>query len=231
VEALSQEAALTEAAFDETIRSLVGLERSSAEVLEVIAVIEEIAERTNLLVMNAAIEAAHAGESGKGFAVVAEEIRKLAEETNENSHISREILTKNDADIHAVVAASEASQTQFKNIQKRTEEVREALEEIIRGMVEISQGTTEINEVIADLKSIHRSVSDAVDSMGAIIDNTHRAFALIQDRAGGVDTAIGTIATKTERLRGQTFELRGIGRQNELGIRALRAKIDELEEA
>jgi methyl-accepting chemotaxis protein len=229
VEALAQEASLTESTFDETIKSLTGLEKSSGEVLEVIAVIEEIASRTNLLAMNAAIEAAHAGDSGKGFAVVADEIRKLAEETNENSRISRDILTKNDADIHAVVSASEESQIQFRNIQKRTAEVREALEEIIRGMAEVSQGTTEINEVIAGLQSIHHSVSESVDSMGAIITNTRSAFASIQERAGGVSTVIGTIATKTERLREQTLALRRIGQQNESGIRALREKIDDLE--
>jgi methyl-accepting chemotaxis protein len=229
VEALAKEAALTESTFDETIKSLLSLEKSSGEVLEVIAVIEEIASRTNLLAMNAAIEAAHAGDTGKGFAVVADEIRKLAEETNENSKISRDILTKNDKDIHAVVTASEESQAQFKNIQKRTAEVREALEEIIRGMAEVSQGTTEINEVIAGLQSIHRSVSESVDSMGSIIDNTRRAFASIQERASGVESVIGTITTKTGRLREQTSELRQIGQQNELGIRTLRTKIDDME--
>ena len=119
----------------------------------------------------------------------------------------------------------------FKNIQMRTVEVREALDEIILGMAEVAQGTTEINQVIAGLKSIHGSVSESVDSMSAVIDNTRRAFDSIRAKSGAVESVIADIATKTGKLRDQTTELRRIGQQNEIGIRGLSEKIDDLERA
>lgn len=227
-ESLSNETIAAEESFEDTIQSLKRLEVSSAQVLEVIEVIEEIASRTNLLAMNAAIEAAHAGDSGKGFAVVAEEIRKLAEETNENSRISKDILTKNDLEIHEVVKAGALSQTQFATIRERTLEVKQALEEIIHGMAEVSVGTDEINTVISDLQTVHQAVSRSVIQMSSIIGETRNSYTTLTSFAQEAGEAARTIRSSSDTLREQAEQLSRSGQSNEAAIKDLTGKIDAL---
>ena len=120
------------------------LGRSSQEVGAIVAVIKEIADQTNLLALNAAIEAARAGEQGRGFAVVADEVRKLAEKTTQ--------------------ATSEISQM-IQNIQSET---RQAIDAIGHGMAEASAGVGHAREAGAALETIAVSISEVTTQVGEI---------------------------------------------------------------
>ena len=228
---LAAEAAAADEAFSGTVRSLSDLEASSAEVLAVISVIEEIASRTNLLAMNAAIEAAHAGERGKGFAVVAAEIRKLAEETNENSRKSKAILVKNNRDIRAVVESGESSKERLRGIQRKTVEVRQALDEMIGGMSEIAIGTGEINEVIANLRAIQGAVIASVDDMGSIIDKARSGFSGLESKAAQATLIVEGISSQASDLSARAEEVRRIGLDNETAIKGFKESLDRRGEA
>jgi methyl-accepting chemotaxis protein len=228
VDILATDVEHTEKVFTNTTKSLEQLEVSSGEILAVISVIEEIASRTNLLAMNAAIEAAHAGDRGKGFAVVAGEIRKLAEETNRNSHKSREILTKNNQDIHLAFTENAECLRQFISIKERTGKVKGSLALIIQGMKNIADGTGEINQTISSMNELYSNMSVSVDEISEVIRKTGMAFAVIQERTKAVEKEALSITEQTSSMNIQADRLREIGQENELSILRMSKKLEGL---
>lgn len=228
VDILATDVERTEKVFSNTTKSLEQLEVSSGEVLAVISVIEEIAARTNLLAMNAAIEAAHAGDRGKGFAVVAGEIRKLAEETNKNSHKSREILTKNNQDIHRAFTENAECLRQFTSIKERTGMVKGSLAVIIQGMKHIADGTGEINLAITSMNELYANMAASVAEISEVIRKTGLAFAIIQERTMAVEKEALAITDQTQDMNGQATRLREIGQENELSILRMSKKLGDL---
>ena len=128
--------------------------KESEGLLEINAVMENIASQTNLLSMNAAIEAAHAGEAGKGFAVVAGEIRKLAENSSIQSKTIGTVLNKIKASIDKITSSTdnvfnkfEAIDTNVKIVAQQEDNIRNAMEEQGMGSKQILEGTVKLNEI------------------------------------------------------------------------------------
>jgi methyl-accepting chemotaxis protein len=139
--------------------------RESEGLMEINAVMENIASQTNLLSMNAAIEAAHAGEAGKGFAVVAGEIRKLAENSGEQSKTIRTVLKKIKDAIDKITQSTGNVLGKFEAIDKEVKLVSEQVENIRRAMEEQSEGSRQILEVLGQLNEVTRLVQDGSDEM------------------------------------------------------------------
>lgn len=99
------------ASMEETVKEIEQLSANAEEINETMALIKEIAERTNLLALNAAIEAARAGEYGKGFAVVADEVRKLAESTQDSAEDITEIIVHLNKSVEEIKTKALQSQT------------------------------------------------------------------------------------------------------------------------
>jgi methyl-accepting chemotaxis protein len=139
--------------------------RESEGLLEINAVMENIASQTNLLSMNAAIEAAHAGEAGKGFAVVADEIRKLAENSGEQSRTISAVLKKIKDSIDKITRSTEEVLNKFEAIDSGVRTVSDQEENIRNAMEEQSVGSKQILEAIGRLNDITQMVKSGAEEM------------------------------------------------------------------
>jgi methyl-accepting chemotaxis protein len=155
------------AKIDEVDAAIASIVLSSESLGEAARLITEIADQTNLLAMNASIEAAHAGDAGRGFAVVAEEIRKLAEQaTSRAKDISNDLdlVTRS---IEAVRAASSAAVDSFASILARSGSVGESVRSIGGAMSEQREGGKLVLEALARLKDITREITQESGAMGS----------------------------------------------------------------
>ncbi len=143
------------------------IEADSKLLLEANAVIANIAGQTNLLAMNAAIEAAHAGDAGKGFSVVADEIRKLSETSSLQSKRIGDRLNHIRKSIENVVAASEQTSAAFKTVTSGIKDtdilvqmIQSAMNEQKEGSSQITQALRNMNESSSEVNSASKEMSD-----------------------------------------------------------------------
>jgi len=197
-----------------TFEKVAEISLSADQIQEMVQIIASIASQTNLLAMNAAIEAAHAGEAGKGFAVVADEIRKLAEMASQSSG---EIESKTAVIIQNIAEASatrEVATTTFQAIIQQIQEVARSIQEIFANVSEMKAGSRQILTAMSSLRdesvriteqsSGIRSQADAaardMESLGRI---SHEMTANIEEITIGlqsITTSISGIARLAEAV-------------------------------
>ena len=150
----------------EEVSKLVGdIEVNSRGLGEMSFVIEQIADQTNLLAMNAAIEAAHAGEAGRGFAVVADEIRKLAEDSSAQSLIISTRLQELGQSINDVSNNTLEIEKLFSSIYELAESVQNQETVILQAMEEQSTGSEQVLLAMHAINEVTNSVKNGSTSM------------------------------------------------------------------
>ncbi|MHC6201856.1 methyl-accepting chemotaxis protein [Breznakiellaceae bacterium SP9] len=165
VHELAESAEVGRSGLQEVSGDIQEIARESEGLLEINAVMENIASQTNLLSMNAAIEAAHAGEAGKGFAVVADEIRKLAESSSEQSKTISIVLKKIKTSIDKITHSTDSVLNKFEAIEGGVKTVADQEGKIRSAMEEQGQGSRQILESIGQLNEVTQMVKNGSEEM------------------------------------------------------------------
>jgi methyl-accepting chemotaxis protein len=146
------------------------LGRLSRKIGAVVETIDDIAEQTNLLALNAAIEAARAGEHGKGFAVVADEVRKLAERSSRETKQISELIAQVQGGTREAVEAMESGAAKVEQGSGKADLAGKALAEIL---VAVEDTVTQVNSIAAaaqEMASSSRSVVEAMEGVSAVVE-------------------------------------------------------------
>ena len=150
---------------NEVVADIRGIAVESESLLEINSVMSNIASQTNLLSMNAAIEAAHAGESGRGFAVVADEIRKLAESSSKQSKTIGVVLKTIKGSIDKITKSAENVLNRFVTIDGGIKTVAEQERGVLNAMEEQRQGSEQVLLAIGQVSDITQRVKDDAQQM------------------------------------------------------------------
>lgn len=180
---------------------ITSLEASSKQISGVVAVIRDVADQTNLLALNAAIEAARAGEQGRGFAVVADEVRKLAERTGHSTQeIASTIETMNEKAARAVSSMSKAVGQVDVGVQ-RARDTSASIQQISDGCHDAVETVGEISNAIREQGAATNNIAAQIERIAQMSEESSAAAGETADAARGLDELARKMRAEVGRYR------------------------------
>ncbi len=211
----------------EAVAAVEALGASSQQIGAIVEVISSIADQTNLLALNAAIEAARAGEHGRGFAVVADEVRKLAESSGEASDQISQIIETIQGHVHSAVENMNVSNERVRQGTEMAGKAGRALEAILQAMRETNGYAQDISAAAEEVAASTEGAVQAMDAIAAVAEEslaateqmTSQAMA-VQERVQGVAAvsaetaaAVAQVSSSSEEMGASAEEITATARR------------------
>jgi methyl-accepting chemotaxis protein len=210
---------------EETNYIIQEIQRNADDMMNMIDIINDISNQTNLLAMNASIEAAHAGEAGKGFAVVADEIRKLAEGTSTNAGMIAQSLNSTKEKIDEAKDAGNESEKAFDVINGEVAVFSGSLKEVSLSMNELSEASNEILESISTLMDTSHVVKEASGELNVGIGEILNSILQVKEVSAVTLQTVINVSEFSEQLNKVSLQVSAFGNQNKYNNTLLTGEI------
>ena len=231
IEQLVQLAETGKENMDSTLEGTRKISQSTSVMYEMTEVIKSLSENTNILSMNAAIEAAHAGEAGKGFAVVADEIRRLSETTGENSRSITNELQGISGNIETMSSIAEKTGESIHDILTRVQDFSQSMTEMMNGMSEMSTSSNEITTSLTDLKDISQDVQSSAEEMNGRMNSVEEFMTQLSQLSQSNLQQVQTITSEIGTVSTTIDSLAALQNTNKDNLAGLKKEIEEYKTA
>ncbi|WP_024752988.1 methyl-accepting chemotaxis protein [Treponema phagedenis] len=202
----------------------------SGTLLEASNVIQHIASQTNLLAMNAAIEAAHAGDAGKGFAVVADEIRKLAEESSTQGRSITVTLKQFGGELETLASSTKRTMENFNAIYSLSEEVKSISLRLVSALKEQGHGSSEVLTAIRDINEVTIDVQNDSDKMLSGGKNIVTEMRKLTELTQIITNSMDEMAAGAVQINNSIQDVEQITQKNKKSIEELAIEINRFKE-